>query len=499
MQQRFVSIWFRRLVTDWFALREPDLRQLPFVVRVSQHGRMVVAAVNAPASQLGIKNGMVLADARAIVPALQVRDELPGLAERLLRKLADWCIRFTPAAAVDLPDGIILDVTGCSHLWGGDERYLQHIAERLTARGYDVQASMADTAGAAWAAARFGSTNRVIESGRHQSLMLSMPPEALRIDVESVMRLRKLGLIKAGQLISIRPSTLRRRFGQELLDRIDQAFGKLHEVIQPVQPVEAYTERLPCLEPIVTAAGIEFALDTLLLQLCLRLRTEQKGLRTAILKCYRVDGKTQQVSIGTHKPTHHVSHLFKLFLLKIATIEPGLGIELFVLEAPRVEEFHPSQEKIWEGSGGLGDESVSELIDRLSGKVGSNAITRYLPDEHNWPERSIRPAQSVDEKASTEWPTDKQRPLQLLPVPEKIEVTAPIPDYPPMLFRHQEILHQVVKADGPERIEQEWWIQEGQHRDYYRVEDEKGRRYWLFRLGHYHDKSFQWFLHGYFA
>lgn len=180
-------------------------------------------------------------------------------------------------------------------------------------------------------------------------------------------------------------------------------------------------------------------------------------------------------------------------------MEPALGIELFVLEAPKVDDYLPQQEKVWEPSKGLDNIKLTELVDRLSNRVGAKAIHRYLPEEHYWPERSIKPTTSLLEKPSTIWRDDKARPILLLTIPEFIEVTAPIPDYPPMLFRYRDEVHQIVKADGPERIEQEWWIQNGQHRDYYQVEDEDGQRYWLFRLGHYHDQFFQWFLHGFFA
>jgi len=153
---------------------------------------------------------------------------------------------------------------------------------------------------------------------------------------------------------------------------------------------------------------------------------------------------------------------------------------------------------MWQDAGGLKDVRISELIDRLANKLGAENIHRYLPAEHYWPERSFKEA-SIHEPALVDWRRDQVRPMHVLPKPEPIEVMAPIPDYPPMLFRHQGKLHQIIKADGPERIEQEWWLQQGQHRDYYRVEDEQGNRYWLFRSGHYHDKIFQWFLHGYFA
>lgn len=499
MARRFISIWFRHLNTDWFSLGQPHLRNLPFVLRTPSHGRMIITAANSNARMKGVHEGMVLADARAFVPDLEVMDNKPDLSDKLLKRLAEWCIRFTPIVGVDPPDGLFFDATGCSHLWGGDEQYLADIIKKINARGYDVRASIADTPGVAWAVARFGKGCTVIPAGMHFQALFPLPPEALRLEPLSVERLHKLGLHQVRQFINMPRDSLRRRFGQEMILQIDKALGQQMEEIQPVQPPEPYQERLPCMEPIVTPTGIQIALHELLKTLCRRLQQEQKGLRSATFKGYRVDGKTEAIQIGTNRPTHNVTHLLKLFEIKLPSIEPAMGIELFVLEAPKVENHPPQQEKMWEGSGGLDDVRVSELIDRLVGKIGVKAIQRFMPDEHYWPERSFKPASTVIEKLTTEWRADKCRPLQLLPQPEHIEVTAPIPDYPPMLFRYKGKLHEVVKADGPERIEQEWWLQQGEHRDYYRVEDEEGRRYWLFRLGHYHDKIYQWFLHGFFA
>ena len=285
-----------------------------------------------------------------------------------------------------------------------------------------------------------------------------------------------------------------------ILTRINQALGLEEEFIQPVHPPAPYQERLPCLEPIVTATGIEIALQRLLETLCKRLKQEGKGIRKTVLKCYRVDGKIEQIEIGTIRASHHVEHLFRLFELKISSIEPALGIELFVLEASKVEDHVSLQSTIWNhGLRGLEDERISELLDRLSNKIGASSIRRYLPNEHYWPERSVKAANSLDEEATTTWKVDRPRPLQLLARPETIEVMAPIPDYPPMNFRYKGKLHTIKKADGPERIEQEWWIEQGQHRDYYYVEDEEGCRYWLFRLGHYDDVEYRWFVHGVFV
>lgn len=500
MCKRFVSIWFRYLLTDWVSLRRPVLQGVPFVLASPDHGRMVISTANILAQTQGVDSGMMVADARAIIPSLQVLDDKPGLSAKLLKGLAEWCIRYTPAVAIDSPDGLILDVTGCAHLWGSEDAYVTDIITRLKRLGYKVRAGMADTVGTAWAVARFGQDSSIIASGQQFATLLSLPPAALRIEVDIVERLHKLGLRQINQFIGMPRSALRRRFGQLFIKKLDQALGHEEEVIHPVQPIEPFQERLPCLEPIVTATGIEIALERLLETLCNRLRQEHKGLRIALFKGYRVDGKMEQIQIGTNRPSYNVRHLFKLFELKIATIEPALGIDLFILEAQKVEDISPVQEKLWEKVGDLDDTGLSELLDRLAGKLVGDHIHRYVPDEHYWPERSVKPASTLNERSPTEWKIDKPRPIQLLSTPELIEVTAPIPDYPPMLFRHKGKLHKITKADGPERIEPEWWLQQGQHRDYYCVEDEEGHRYWLFRLGHYNaDKTYQWFIHGFFA
>ena len=488
MGKRFVTIWFRHLATDGFCLRMPALFHSPLALALPDHGRRRITAVNAAAEKIGVYPGMVVADARAIFPALEVFDDQPGLTDKLLQKLALRCIRFTPAVAVDSPDGLILDATGCAHLWGGEPSYLKEMSRRLFNAGFDVRISIADTMGAAWATARFGKQSSIVPPGQHTTLLLSFPPEALRIEPATVERLHKLGLRQIRDFITMPRSALLRRFGKHFISRLNQAFGQQEEIIEWVQPLAPWQERLPCLEPIATATGIEIALNRLLDILCTRLQQQGKGIRKAVFKGYRLDGKIEQVEIGTNRPSSHAYHLFKLFENKLDTIAPDLGIELFVLEAPKVDDVLPVQEKLWEQAGGLNDHRLSELIDRLESRLGAHRITRFLPVEHHWPERSIRPAADWDERSNTSWDTDKPRPMQLLPVPAPIEVTAPIPDYPPMLFRYKGNLHTISKSDGPERIEREWWIDAGQHRDYYIVEDQQGQRYWIFRSGHYTER-----------
>lgn len=497
--KRYVSIWFRHLMTDRYVRRYPEMKNKPFVLAVPKRGRMVVTASSPEAESLGIGVGMVVADARAAYPALQVIEDPEISPERLLLAFGEWAIRFTPVVAVDLPDGLLLDATGCTHLWKGEKLYLQDIATRIKALGYDVRVAVAGTPGAAWAVTHFGTQTPVIPRGSDKEAIQNLPPAALRLLPETVEKLHKLGLNQVRKFIDMPRSVLRRRFGQGLPDRIGQVLGLTSEIIHPITPLVPYQERLVCLEPIRTAVAIKMAIEDLLERLCKRLAEENKGLQKVVLKTCRLDGKTQEITIGTHSPTCSIKHLFRLFELKIPTIRPDLGIELFVLEAPVVTDMPPVQENLWSVTGANDHVAIAELLDRLAGRGGADMIHRYLPAAHYWPERSVKEARSLEEKSRISWRMDLPRPTHLLANPEPIKVTAPIPDYPPALFRYKNEVHHIQKADGPERIEQEWWISAGVHRDYYVVEDERGARYWIFRLGHYEGNQSKWFLHGFFA
>lgn len=498
MPKRYLSIWFRYFAADRLVRLRPELRGKPFLLYIPERGRMVVSASSPVLEKEGIFPGMVVADVRAIFPSVDVFPDDPVTEEKLLENLAEWCLRYTPAAATDLPDGLILDISGCPHLWGGEFPYLEAITSRLRKGGYTVHAAIADTIGTAWAMARYGSNNPIVKAGGQEEALMPLPPAALRLDSAILQQMEKLGFRQIGQLLHIPRTNLRRRFGDVFLIRLGQALGTEPESLQAIQPAPVYQERLPCLEPVCTATGIEIALKRLLETLCERLFREGKGMRTGTFKGYRLDGEIEQISIGTNRPSRNTVHLFKLFELKIPNIEPALGIELFTLEATLVEDLSETQEALWHTENN-NQTAIAELLDHIAGKVGIKAIHRYLPQEHHWPEWSVKEASSLAEQPVTEWRTDHPRPLHLLPRPEPIEVMVALPDYPPMHFRYKGELIKITRADGPERIEQEWWLQPGVPRDYYRVEDENGARYWLFRLGLYGNGKPQWFLHGFFA
>jgi protein ImuB len=491
-------IWFRHLLTDGLARRRPNLKDTPFVLAAPVKNRMVITAASPSAELEGAFTGMAVADARAAVPQLAVIDDVPGQAARLLHLIGLGCIRYTPLISVMLPDSLLLDISGCAHLWGGEKGYLKEIIFKLRGAGFDARAAIADTPGTAWAVAHFAQKRPVIAAGTQSQAITDLPTAALRPEPEVLEKLHKLGFRNIGPLLQLPAPVLRRRFGQGLLLRIGQALGTTNEFWEPLVPPVPYVERLPSLEPIRTATGIEMAIDKLLSALCARLQTEGLGIRKAILKCHRIDGRKVQASITTARGSHSISHLMRLFGLQIGKIEPALGIELFVMEATRVEEMQTVQEQLWAEAKGLADTALAELLDRIAGKVGADAIKRYLPAEHHWPERSVKLASSLTEQPETDWPA-LPRPIRLLPEPELIKVMALVPDHPPKVFVYKGKRHTIAKADGPERIGREWWQDSGEHRDYYMVEDTNGCRYWVFRSGHYDGGDAQWYLHGYFA
>lgn len=497
--KRYLSIWFPYLIPDRLVKQKPELQKKAFVTVLSERGRQVIQSSNIQATVKGIKPGMILADARAIFPDLPAIDHQPALPAKLLNALGEWCLRFTPIVMVDLPDGLMLDISGCPHLWGGELHYSNDITARLNRAGYHVNTAIADTMGAAWAVSRYGKHESIIPAYQQKQALLALPAEALRIDILTASRLYKLGLNSIGSFVDMPSATLRRRFGKDLVQRIELALGLALETLNPISPALIFQERLSCLDPVRTAKAIKIALQQLLEKLCKHLLQEGKGLRKAVLKCYRVDDEIQSIEIGTNKATRNISHIFRLMEQKITNIDPGLGIELFVLEAPVTEPLKVEQEYLWTDISNEHSESLIQLIDRISVRIGNQAIKKYLPAEHHWPERSYVPAKSITEQPIISWPQGLRRPVYVLPKPEPIQVSVPIPDYPPMLFVYKGKVHNIKKADGPERIEREWFIEKGLQRDYYIVEDQTGARYWLFRSGHYDTHIPEWFIHGFFA
>jgi protein ImuB len=461
---------------------------------------MMVTAANTVAEQAGVLVGNVLADAKAICPALCALQDDAIFFEHNLKDMAQWFLRYAPVIAVHPPDCIIIEATGCTHLWGGEANYLKHIQQQLNGMGYTIKLAMAGSIGAAWAVAHYDVSPAIVQPGMEAEALASFPPAALRLESQALELLQKLGMVQIRDFMHLPAAALRRRFGTHLIKQIQYAIGSINEPFEAISPKPEWQERLVALSPIVNEKGIAIALQQLLEAICNRLKKNGLGLRKVICTCYKTDRAKQAIEITVRNTCNNAAYLHKLFSYKIASLRPEPGIEQFCVTAMDTGICEPLQEALWVNTGISESAAVSALLDSMAIRIGAENITRFFPAAHYWPERAILPIKAGDDRPGLQWVKEHSRPILLLENPISIQVTAPVPDYPPMLFRHQQQVYKIIRADGPERIEQEWWLQQGHHRDYYHVEVENGNRYWIFRLGHYDaEKKDQWFLHGYCA
>jgi protein ImuB len=495
----------------------------PFVTAITIGNRRLVAAASPEARAGGITPGLPLADAHAFLPGLAVFEADPAGDAAALRRLAEWCGRYSPWTAPDGADGILLDITGCAHLRGGEAALLDDVLARIAALGFAGRAAIADTSGAAWAVARYGAAAAsVVPPEGSRAALAPLAVAALRLPLEAAACLDRLGLKRIGDLYKMPRAALAQRFGDIAALRLDQALGMAGEPVSPLRPAPARRARLAFAEPIATAEDLARALHRLIEDLCQGLAAEGAGARRLELACYRVDGIVERAAIGTARPSRDARHLARLFGEKLGTIDPGLGIEDMVLSAPVAERLAAAQIALphrrdgGNGRSGADESELAALVDRLGSRLGLAALCRLAPYESHLPERAVAvlPAIGALKKASARWPAGLVRPVRLLAPPEPVEATAPVPDDPPVLFRWRRLLHRVRRADGPERIAGEWWRDFARGdaagdpplsdpddiRDYYRVEDEAGRRFWLYRAGLFHpDRAARWFVHGVFA
>jgi protein ImuB len=434
-----------------------------------------------------------------------------------LRRLALWATRYTPTAspfgrelwnAANGADGFFLDIEGSAHLFGGEERLIADLAGRLDRFGLPARLAVADTPGAAWAASRFHATRlTVLPSGREAAVLAAMPIEALRLCPETRTALRRLGFKTVGALIDKPRAPFAARFAAELLRRLDQALGRVDEPLIPVVAPPVYHSLHYFLEPIVTAEAIVARTSRIMQSLVHVLTRDDVGARRLRLCLYRVDGAVETVEIGLTLPTRSVAHVARLIALKLearAVLEDsnlGSGFEAIGLAVTCAEPM-PARQTEWTADDGDQTERCAALIDALRQRLGPRCVRQFEPVASHLPERAevLAPING----AAPGWPQPEQpRPLLLLPHAEPTEVTALVPDGPPRRFSWRGVSYDVEKAQGPERIGAEWWRHRSPEptRDYYLVEDDDGRRFWLYREGLYERETAaaRWFVHGLFA
>ena len=523
-------------------------------------GRLVLHAVNAIAGEAGLRAGMTLADARALLPELRSSEADPDAESRELARLADWCGRYTPWTA---PDGdssggafagagsIWLDVTGCSHLFGGEQALLRDIAGRFADLGFTAFAAIADTPGAAWAAARYsiaqGPRKRkrwiAIGKGQGRDMLAPLPVAGLRLPQSTVSGLQAVGLRRIGDLMPIPRSALADRFGSDVADRLDQALGDRPEPVSPLAETGSWVCRETFAEPIGRLEDIADAVRGLARKLAAALEADGLGARRLSLAFYHPDGAIDRLGAGTSRASRDAAHLARLFTARLDRFEAAFGIDALVLSATATEPLSPTQAAL-DRRGAKDEAGVAALADRLSNRLGDDSVVQFTLQESHIPERAIgaapvtlrsRPAPAAPWRRPATQPgarplarsLPRPRPLRLLSRPEEIEAVAPVPDDPPVMFRWRKQVFRIEHADGPERIAPEWWTDglgeisapdpedretetgttaddasptQDNIRDYYRVEDRRGRRFWVYREGVYRPGAQpHWYVHGVFG
>ncbi|MDX2223651.1 MAG: DNA polymerase Y family protein [Rhodospirillaceae bacterium] len=535
--RRCLALWLPRWPTDRFSRdRHPrpaptaraersglEKAHGPLVLIAPGAGGVRLQAVNAAAAAAGLTPGMMLAYARTLAPDLRTAPADAAGDDAALERLAEWCLRYTPWAAVwptpAAEHALMLEITGCAHLFGGEAALLADLTHRLERHGIAARAAVADTPGAAWAWARFG-PHRTAEAaivpaaipapiaGRGgRKLLAALPVAALRLEAATVAELERLGLRSLGDVLDLPRAPLARRFGRLVADRVRQVLGEVAEPISPRRPPPARQTRLSFPEPVLHQDAIVAALDRLLAPLCDLLAREHQGARELALSLYRVDCTAQTIAIATGRPVRDPRALMRLFAEKLARIDAGFGIESAVLAATRAEPLAAAQLDL--DGRARADDGVAAVLDRIRNRLGADWVTQAAVNESHIPERAMRigpPGGSSIAPAA--WAALPPRPVTLLPAPEPIIALAPVPDDPPLSFTWRRVNHRVARADGPERIDPEWWRthrpapHEPRPRDYYRVEDSDGRRYWIFRDGLYDGAPCgappQWYMHGLF-
>ena len=451
---------------------------------------------------------MPVAHAQAMLPDLKVVDGRPDDDAVALERLAAWCLRLSPMTAADPPDCVWMDVTGCAHLHGGERSMLDLLLEHLGNQGFAGRAAAADTPGAAHAVARHGGEKvLVVPSDTHVDAMALLPVASSRIGPEIADGLRRLGFDLVGQLATTARGPLARRFGDGLLLRLDQALGRVHEPVQPVMPPEVVSVRRTFVEPLSTAEAFATVIPMLVSEACAVLERRGQGVRRLDLVYERVNATIQVIQVGTARPVRDVGHLGRLLDERIEDVDPGPGVEAMRLVLPLVEALSYAQPATDLAGDRAGEADLSELVDRLTNRLGPGKVYRLQPVESDVPERSQTPVPALpasDHRTALARPSRWPRPVRLLERPEPVQAMSMMPDHPPRAFTWRRVRHQVRWADGLERIHGEWWRRPGELaavRDYWAVENEEGRRFWLFRQGDGVDPAtgaLSWFLHGFF-
>lgn len=493
MTRRFLALHLPFLPTDRLRRMMPDPPDgAPLATWCSAGSRRMLAAVDAVAAGFGLTAGQAVADARAILPELLLHQEDQAADAALLSELALWARRYSPLTATDAPDGLLLDITGCDHLFGGEAAMLADALARLRRAGMSARGAVASAAATAAALARCRDDGPVIAAGDEAA-------EVGRLPIEAALRcsdagLARLGMRRVGELLALPRGALARRFGKALLDSLDEVAGLRPSSLRFIQPPPELAVAADLAEPIITRTAIDSVLAGLLADVCTGLRRAGRGVRRLDLLAWRVDGVLRRVTIGTGKASRTPAHLALLFRDRLERLDPGLGFERMALEVP-VAELMPDgvQRALTIGARRDAGDGLAELIDRLAQRV---RVRRLAPTASHWPERMV---QRIGPHAAmppmpARW-GGARAPALLLRQAEPVAVQSGTPEGAPTSLRWRGITHPILRAEGPCRVEPEWWRGHAACRDYWCIAIAGGEGLWIYREGP--AQAPRWHLQGY--
>ena len=514
--RRILSIWLAAFAIDRWRLAEgcargegADAQPLALITETAHGPR--IQSTNFAARNAGARIGIMLADARTLCPSIVAvpGDPAGDLAE--LERLAAWAMRWGPWSALDPPDGLLVDVTAVAHLFGGEAKLLADVYNAFETRGFAVRAAIAPTAGAAWALAHYGPERSILAPQDDMEARLSdLPVAALRLDDDVLTVLRRLGLKRLGELGTVGRDALHRRFRNRKspaanpLVRMDQLLGRVPEPLLPVVPQQVPLVQRRLMEPIRHRALLDTVLGDLAADMVRELEGAGQGARRLDLGLWRGNGEVAVKTLELAAATRDAAHIVRLFGEKLGDIDAGFGIELVRLRASWAEPLPANQADI-EAAAERHGTSLAAFVDRLTTRLGPKAVRRPVLKGSHLPERSQGWQPALDpELPSQESLRFHARPLKLLDRAETIAVLYATPDGLPQRFRWRGEVHEIARVEGPERIAPEWWRERGtaRLRDYYRIEDDAGRRYWIYRYGIAGDGrggAPEWFLQGLYA
>jgi protein ImuB len=509
--RRILALWLPRLPTDRLIRKRGSPFSAPLIVSGKAGNALHVHALDARAQSLGLHKGQPLANARAMVQPLAIlpADEKADVA--LLEAIADWCDRFTPFVSLDSPDGLLLDITGAAHLFGGEAAMLTQVTSKIAAQGFVVRGAIAGTSLAARALARHASKS-IVAPGLESAAVTPLPIIALDCDDKALRALRHAGLKTIGQVAKRLQSELAERLGRDFVTRLRVMLGAEEKPLAPRRALPDLMAEQSFAEPVVTEDAIATSLLSLAQTLSEILERQGRGVRVLEAAFFRADGKVTRIAVRTGEALRDPAVMLRLLRQKLDALadplDPGFGFDLVRLEAVMAEETQPLTVSF--DSGENATRQVAFLIDRLSARFGEHRVQRFVPQDTHIPEAAGVALPAQDRDFDGAWPARREdfmngsgpprRPLRLLEKPEEISAIAAVPDGPPRQFRWRRVPFEVVRAEGPERIAMEWWRKEGLTRDYFRVETREGQRFWLYRDGLYAQIGApRWYMQGLFS